>query len=108
MQGKMLEMLTFDREIEVNSSPSAFQVKSYLLGSLRRAFLIYGQTGTGKTSFIGKIAMKASKLTPFSELLDQLTLNIKETITNLISKVVFYWLKFVNGKIATKLKLIIS
>jgi len=36
-------------------------VKSYLLGSLRRAFLIYGQTGTGKTSFIGKIAMLASR-----------------------------------------------
>jgi hypothetical protein len=37
------------------------QVKSYLLGSLRRAFLIYGQTGTGKTSFIGKVAMLASE-----------------------------------------------
>ena len=34
-----------------------FQVKTYILGSLRRPFLIYGQTGTGKSMFTSKIAI---------------------------------------------------
>ena len=64
-----------------------FQVKRYICGSLRQSFLAYGPSGTGKTSFLARVAFVAGK------------------VLNLITCVHFcYWL---NVKVSSKIELII-